>query len=107
MRLPDSEVRAELERVQAELARERKRSAALERALAAKESHAPSRGALAARWLRSRWKILFAIAAGLAFAGLTAYGLGTTGWKGMHRLEASSLSGLPLAPRTLPTPTVP
>jgi hypothetical protein len=106
VRLPDSEVRAELERVQAELTRERKRSAALERALAAKESLASSRGALAARWLRARWRILLAVAAGLAFAWLTAYALATSGWKSMHRLDAESLSGLPLAPRMLPTPTL-
>jgi hypothetical protein len=103
----DSEVRAELERVQAELARERKRSAALERRLAAQASQTPPTSARAVEWARARWRILVAIAAGLAFASLTAYGLATLGLKTVHPLDGVRLSGMPLAPRTLPTPTVP
>jgi hypothetical protein len=107
MVLSDFEVRAELERVQAELARERKRCAALERQLAAGQSQAPARAALVLvlGWMRARWKILVAVGAGLAFAWLTAWGLAASGRKPtLVPVDARQLSGMPLAPVRLPTP---
>jgi hypothetical protein len=104
----DFDVRTELERVQAELARERKRCAALERELAAAHSHAPSRSSLAVEWLRQRWKVVLAVGAGLVFAWLTAHSLATGASKPLgHRLEAVPwTSTRPELPR-LPTPAVP
>jgi hypothetical protein len=102
---PDFEIRAELERVQAELARERKRSAALERQLAARQSQAPARAALVLGWMRARWKILVAVGAGLAFAWLTGWGLAALGRRPtLGAVEARQLNGMPLAPVHLPTP---